>query len=615
MKAISLVLQDSVVSVYDQTKTTVLGRAAQKTLSALQGGKQVVGTPLPSFADVTTDAAITPIRVVVTANGRAFFFSAPAAGVGTIAMYSFDLSTGVYAFVGKLAYTLPNSPATTHTIRTVRAIDSGTTGWKIFVGTVGTITTNGGLFMLGHGSGGVALSDFVPSGFITLPVATAANQKAVYFLQESGGTNNLIAMSGFGLDIAGNKVYAANGLAAAYVGYVFDLSLTITTVNAGGITPDLFVLKTGVLPGVVGTLLLINSVNLCTPTSDSGAPVGVQGSLCIFSPGSTAFNIGKVSEWTSGATSWPSLVQADVLDAASMNTANVPLTAHFSDTLQRIVFQLNSGNWVIKKFVNSVYEFVFGSASNTQYRTANPLAFYEFGAVVVTSTFTSLGWIFNVNGTTAGQIGAQAFDLRSLYQFDYSSIISKVIDTPSSQWLSLAINSPLRSFGKFFYRITGFGSATGNWLDVPTDRVLSALSSAAQVQFKFQPRMERDGSTVPLQLIEAHLILQPNSEISDYWEYSREKSASGSPTDCVFRLKKVYATAVPAGIHFRAHDLTDVQLLDHNTTANAANFNYSSNDGGSYSPLGTIPNVVGTLLRYRFSSPPGVDIRPSLREA
>jgi len=32
-------------------------------------------------------------------------------------------------------------------------------------------------------------------------------------------------------------------------------------------------------------------------------------------------------------------------------------------------------------------------------------------------------------------------------------------------------------------------------------------------------------------------------------------------------------------------------------------------------PLGTIPNVVGTLLRYTFTSPPGVDIRPGLKES
>jgi hypothetical protein len=31
--------------------------------------------------------------------------------------------------------------------------------------------------------------------------------------------------------------------------------------------------------------------------------------------------------------------------------------------------------------------------------------------------------------------------------------------------------------------------------------------------------------------------------------------------------------------------------------------------------LGTIPNVIGTLVRYNFTSPPGVDIRPSIKDS
>ena len=83
-KAIPLALNTSVGGTYDQTRTTLLGNASQKTLTALQGGKTVVGTPLNSIADVITDAGVTPNQLCVTANGRAFAFVAIAAGLGTI---------------------------------------------------------------------------------------------------------------------------------------------------------------------------------------------------------------------------------------------------------------------------------------------------------------------------------------------------------------------------------------------------------------------------------------------------------------------------------------------------------------------------------------------------
>jgi len=67
-------------------------------------------------------------------------------------------------------------------------------------------------------------------------------------------------------------------------------------------------------------------------------------------------------------------------------------------------------------------------------------------------------------------------------------------------------------------------------------------------------------------------------------------------------------------ICIRDSDMSDVLLVDHNTSANTARFEYSTNSGVSWNSLGTIPNTVGTLVRYTFATPPGVDIRPSLKE-
>lgn len=612
MRAQSLGLQDSVVSSYDQTKTTVIGRASQKTLS----GKLAVGTPLISFADVTTDAGITPLHLAVTTNGRAFIFNAPAAGIGTIALYNFSFTTGAWTYVGKIAYTVPNSPATTHTIRAVR-VDDTTSALKIFVNTVGTVTTNGGLFMLGHGTSPVTASDFVPVGFPTLAVATAANQKAVYFLQETGGTNNLIASQGMAIDTATTKIYVGNNTAATFQGYIFDYSLTITTVAAGGITSDMYVLKTGTLPGVVATILLLNNFNIVTPTADSGAPVALQGSTCISIPSSTAFNLGKVSEWTSGATTWPSLSNVNVNDVANMNTAQTPATAHFSSTLQRIVFQLNAGRFITKKFVNNLYELIFGNSNDPQYRTAQGITFQEWGAAAISGTFTSNGWLFQTNAT-AGQIGVLAFDLQSADIYDTNYVIGKVLDIPLNTTIhTLRFTSPIRSFAKIYYRTTGFGSSTGNWVAAPLDGDYSGInfSSATQIQFKLMPRFERDGSTVPLQYYEAFLVYTPGNEISDNWVGSVDNTATGSPSRSAFRLVKAYVSSVPI-LYFRAYDDSGSLVASANTSANPSLFEYSTNNGSSWNPLGTIPNtILTTEVRYNWVSPPGVRVTVSLRES
>lgn len=613
MKAIPLELTTDVVTSYDQTKTTVLGRAAKKTLTALQGGKTVVGTPLNTFSDDITDNALTPFRMCVSRNGHELhFITIPATGLGSMALYDVNDTTGVKSYVGKLQFQLP---VTTHTIRTVRLVnDSGATGWRIIVGTLGTSAPLGGLFSLEN----IAKTDFTPGIPITIPVATAIGQKAVYWHQETGGTNNLQVMQGFGIEddanLSGTKLVAVNGLVASPNFYTFDYGNAITSVAAGGITTDWYVSKTGTITGLTGPFLLLNNIQMCAPDASSGIIASLQGQTCLFLPGSTGFGFGKISELTSGATSWPSYTTINVNDVANTNTALTPLTAHFSQTIQRILFQLSSNNWVSKRAVNNEYEVQFGDSNNSQYRTSQPIAFYEFGAVSIASTYVRNGWVY-IACSTAGQIGTMAFDLRSVWEYDYSSIISKVIDVSGLNFIGLSILTPIRSFGKFWYRQSGFGSATGGWIAIPEDRDLSGIvNTTGQIQIKFQPRMQRDSVTTPLQIIESHLICDSVNAMSEYWEFSREWSQPSSPTRSAFRLKKAYSSSVPT-LYYRAYDLTNVLVASKNSSADASLFEYSTDNGTTWNPLGTIPNTVGTLIRFNFATPPGVDIRPSIRES
>lgn len=613
MRAIPLNLTDDVVSIYDQTKTTVYGRAAKKTLSALQGGKTVVGTPLTSFADSTTDAAVTPSRGCVSDNGHELIFAASSAGgLILVALYDINETTGVKTYVGRINIQLST---TTHTIRGVRLLnDSGATGWQILITTIGTIAANGGLFSVEN----IAKADFTSSP-PTIPVATAAGQKAVYWHQETGGTNNLTVSQGFGHpQDAGSSskiMVVANGLVATPNFYLFKTDATIITVGAGGVTTDWYVaagsVKTGTVTGLTGTFLLLNNYSMCIPDASSGVPLALQGALCLFIPSSTVMGLVKVSDITSGATTLPSYTTKDLLDTSNTNTAVTPATMHFSQTLQRVVFQLNAGSWIIKKFVNAQYDLVLGDASNSQYRTAQPIPFYEFGGITVVSTYEHAGWLYEYQ-STVGQIGALAYDLRSLYQFDFSSIVSKVLDVSNMAFVALSILAPIRSFAKIYYKQSGFGTPLTGWTELPLDRVMSGIANTTgQIQFKFAPRAERDSVTVPIQMIEAHLLTTPTLENSLNWNMDVENSTKSteSPGRSAAILIKAYTSSVPKIRMLAYSRATGLPVRDKNTTDHPTEFQYSGDSGTSWNALGTIPNVINsTRLRYNWASPIPEDV-------
>jgi hypothetical protein len=201
--------------------------------------------------------------------------------------------------------------------------------------------------------------------------------------------------------------------------------------------------------------------------------------------------------------------------------------------------------------------------------------------------------------------------------FDYSYVVTKVLNTPASTYKFASVLQKLESDSgslAMSYRTSGFGSISGGWVSFTFGSDLSVLSPGSQVQFKIAFDNLQLGSSVPKQISEFFLGIESLFEVSSNWEVSGDNSDNTSPSRVAFRLKEAYATVVPQ-LFFRAYDLTNALLITNNTVANAANFEYSTDNGISWLPLGTVPNVVGTLLRYTFTSPPGVDIRPSFKES
>lgn len=691
MKLYQSNLLSNVVSSYDQTKTTIQGRVYQKTIS----GQPVLGPPLSKFIDVFADSAEVPSQVYCTDNGRLFTIGTILNGTTydtiPITLHQFDFNTGTYSYVGKILAQIPNLATTTHTIRGLKAIDAGTTGWKLFIATTATVAINGGLFMVND----VSLSDFmlVPP---TIPMATSTNAKAVYFLQDPSniGTNQLnIASVGMVLNQAANRIYVHNGISATHQYFVYDTAaiptyisssvsvsvgspgvvshaghtfgtnapvifsagtlptgLTVGTVyfvrnpvagvsyelsatsggasinttgapsvgavigRAWGTVGSNFIHKTGNLPALAGTLLANDSEDYAQPVN---APVNggtLNGQACAFFGTTTNLYLGLLSELSSGATTWPSLTASNLLGSSNQFTAPAATFASWSNVLDAATYSTNTSKFITKQIINNLIISNTGELNNQYYETFNPPT-VNLGLVTVTGMDNASGWLF-VSGGTIGQRGVIVVDFRSDVYYDYSYITTPVFTNSFSALKTLDTWEQLwESTGnvQVYYRTSGFGSITGGWIAIDNFTELN-VAITSQIQFKIAFMVQSEGSSSPAQLADLLYGTLDDAAISDYWEFSNANSSGAVPTTSGFRLKQAYSSTVPQ-LFYRGYDLTGSLLITNDTVTDAANFEYSTDNGTTWLPLGTIPNTVGTLLRYTYTTPPGVDTRPSLRES
>ena len=677
-------LDDVSSGTYDQTKTMIRGRVSQKTID----GDSCLGPPLNKFVDVFTDSALTPAAtgMTMTANGRIFNIIAENVGLVVCSLHEINYTTGVTSYIGKIQFTIADTAATTHTYRSLRVIDTGTTNWKIILTTVGSVAINGGSYVVNK----VAKSDFVPVGFPTIGFATGNDQKAVYLLQDPAniGVGQLqIASTGAFLNGANDKLYVHNGISATHQYYVYDMTATLNystsaitgtestnTINHAGhafvagdpitfsslsggagltngtvyfvrdvvpsvsysvsattggaainFTTDIvsgnvgrafgtcssaFLFKTGNLPALSGTMVLLDSEDYALPQHSSNS-----GQDCAFFSTTTNLYMGQLSELTSGVTTWPSLNTVNLLGVANEIVTPTTVISKWSNVLDCAIFTTNIHIVVLKKFVNNQILKIF-SGINNKYQEGITSDAIELQMTSVAALNVEQGWI-GMTSATVGQRGVYLCDLRSDEYFEHSYIVTKVLDTPSSIYKFITTVDKLFEYTgslRVQYRTSGFGSESGGWLDVPFSEYLDALSSGEQVQFKiFFDTLALD-TCIHAQLVDFILGYTSLNETSPNWEFSFDDTESSTPTKVSYRLKKAYASSVP-NLNFRSYDLTDTLVVSHTTSANPTRFEYSIDGGENWSSLGTIPNSVGTLLRYTFASQPSTEIRPSLREA
>lgn len=687
MKYAKADLLADIVGTYDQTKTTIQGRVQTRTIA----GDTALGPPLNKFIDTFTDTTpssqVIPLLSYLSPNGRLFSVSGISAGSANLSLHTVDFTTGATAFVGTIRLTFANLAATTQTARGLKVIDTGTTGWRIFIPTLGSVAINGGLYCVNN----VDLADFIAVGPGTLfPFATGSNQKAMYFMQDPSniGVGQLnIASAGVLLDLTANRVYVHNGVSATHQYYVYSTTATLNcpkstglVIDAGtdrithtahgyvdntpiflsnlsggaglttntvyfvrastandyqvsatsggaiinittagtvdvnrafGTTGDGWIHKTGNLPALTGTLLTSDSEDFAQPQHTANA-----GFDCAFLSTSTHLYLGKLSELTSGATTWPSLVTANMLGTSNQIVTPAATAATWSNVLDRAVYLTNSNVLVMKQMVNNNIDKIFGGANNI-YRETFTSDAIELQWLTATALDVENGWLIVQTTANTGQRGVILSDIRSDEFFEYSYIVTKVLDTPNSVYKFITTIDELYDYTgslRVQYRNSGFGSISGGWTNIGFAEDLSGVATGAQVQFKiFFDTLGLDTS-IPAQLSDFFLGFESNVGISDNWEFSDDFSDNNVPSRSAFRLKKAYSSSVPQ-LFYRAYDLSDALIVNHNTVAQIAQFEYSTNNGTSWIPMGTIPNTVGTLIRYTFTSPPGVDIRVGLKES
>lgn len=684
-------LMDDITSgAYDQTKTVIRGRITNKVINA----RNCLGGPLNKFIDCFNDAAITPSSALhLTPNGRLFVLQAIASGTGVLGLWTVDFTNMNTAYVGKVNLTFPNSATTTHTQRFFKAIDTGTSGWKLYIGTTGSVVINGGCFLANN----MALSDFVPIGFPTIPLATSNNQKATYFCQDPafiGAAHtaaNLasVVLAGAVLDRANNRLYAHDGVAASHRYHVYDTSVApawtsysgitgvaatdvisqaghpfingdqvvftaltggtglvvgtvyfvvnsvagvsyqLSTTSGGaafnfttditaatlgrafGISGTQFLHKTGNLPALTGTLIVLDSEDYAEPT---GVNVAVDGFPCAYFSTSTNKYLGRLSELTVGAVTWPSLQSVNILGAVNTITAPTLIQSSWSNVLNRAVYITNTSIFVLKRFVNNVVDYVFGGLNN-EYQEGYPSKQnISLGLIAIGGMDIEDG-ILAVSGTTAGQRGVYLCDIRSQDEFAYSYIITKVLDTPQSIYRFINTLDELFEFtgsNTVEYRTSGFGSESGGWTSLPYGEELEGITTAGnQVQFKIMLDFLGLDTCIPPQIYEFILGYEYKLQNSRNWSGDAEHStrSTESPAKSVAILEKAYASLVPA-MAFRAYSrATGSLVLEKFTDTHASEFEYSNNSGTTWTALGTIPNTINTTrLRYNWSTPIPEDV-------
>lgn len=400
-----------------------------------------------------------------------------------------------------------------------------------------------------------------------------------------------------------------------YLGKVSDLFLAMSGTSSGsaitvasttGLTVGMAVSGPGVVPG--STIASIVSSTVITLSL------------------SVHFNQVSPQTFVFGNNFWSSLTTSNVLGTGTDIVAPTVTYMKYSSVLDKFIYLTNTSVGVIKPLQNNFITGKFGNVDNTWLEAPSTLTAVPAGLAAVVGLEVQGGMVF-LSGSTIGQRGITFIDLYSDHTFGNSYIISPITQVnPGSTLKYISTLEQLFDYTNtmnFYIRSAAtagdslFNSASGGWvtLNKASDLALGMSNGYFQIMIDFN--VLGSLTTSPSQLQEVILSILDLNEISDYWEGSVDNTTqnSASPAYTAFRLTKAYTSSVPT-LYFRAYDDSGNLVASANTAANPTMFEYSSDNGVSWNSLGTIPNTIGTTeIRYKWTTPPGVLVTVSIREA
>lgn len=396
---------------------------------------------------------------------------------------------------------------------------------------------------------------------------------------------------------------------------------TPTFIRAFGISSNNYnsARKSGtVTTGFAGTALLLDCIKLDTIPD---GPVSIQGQECIFLPTTSNFYAFRVSDISSGVTSFPN---SSGINALGNTTDFVGLGANvaatYSGTLGKVIFSTAAFNLFMKSWLNNNISHAFGSQDSTYYELiSNPQSYFR--GFVVNGMDVKNGVLFISITATIGQRGILVVDLRSDASFDFSKVISPVtyIGPSKGNYITTleklyditdSLNLRIRSAQTETDAI--FSDQTSGWVTVETLDDLSSLNFGpwAQIECKFVIASRLSGN--PAQIFD--LILgHTDLTMSDPEFFGMvDGSTVNSPSKTVYIQTRLLANW-PVTLYHRGYnndDLTLVETLD--TVNNLANFRYSTDNGLTWT-AGIGPNQVGKRIEVTRTSPAGMVVRNSLK--
>lgn len=634
MKVLPLGLQSALVTVYDQTKTTLQGNIGQRSITDGNGPKNVLGPQPIVTGDVEGDTGAPPAGLhATTGNGRVFINKGFVAGLLTVSYYLRTTTAGVTTLVwqGDLKFQFPNTGA--YTVKGMDVDDTTGSAMNFHFFTTNTTLIQGGWYA----AFSINQTAFVKVSVTTIPTATLGSQSGA--LYQIGDTATQAAQTvqvadGGSVDATNGFAYILHGLAATPKIYKFVSTVPTAVPTAGYSQANGAVIITATLPALSGVVLLVNCVKL-TGATGPGVWSSNTGFQCLTWLTTTNIYHAKTSDITNGAASLPSLQTGNMAGSANILTPTAAF-GQYSGTLDKFVIMTTLGQVIVKQGIsNDANALTWGLNSYIKTETGGTTTPADFGAVTNLALTTNSGFAYMTN-TSVGQRNILVYDLTA----DESSVGNLASAFPGQ--INASIISPVLSgnftkgcmMGIYYelakrsvkasiqFRTSNFATGPGagfdaTWTTVPKDGDLSTLVNATQAQFRILFTMMGNEVTNPPQIIEAYFVYYDNTQISENWEGSLDNStqSQNSPMYVAFRMRSAYAATVPK-LYVRGVDDSGNVIFLFDTVTNAAVFSYTTNNGTSWNALGTIPNTpLTTEVRVNVASPSGTRLTWSIAES